>query len=63
MHEGSLKKMNVITCIHVKTVVRSNHVCKDEWDPSVGEIFELEIDEINFHDRYAVAVTVISHVL
>ena len=31
---------------------------KDDWSPSVGDEFELEIEELNRHDRYAVAIKV-----
>ena len=27
------------------------------WFPSVGDKFALEIDKLNFHDKYAVATT------
>ena len=31
---------------------------KDDWSPPVGDEFELEIEELNRHDRYAVAIKV-----
>ena len=31
---------------------------KDDWSPSVGDEFELEIEELNRHDRYAAAIKV-----
>ena len=42
----------------VESVVRGYHVYKDDWSPSVGDEFELEIEELNRHDRYAVAIKV-----
>ena len=42
----------------VRSIVRGYHVYKDDWNPSIGDIFALEIEETNQHDRYAVAVLV-----
>ena len=42
----------------VESVVRGYHVYKDDWSPSVGDEFELEIEELNRQDRYAVAIKV-----
>ena len=44
--------------IHVKSVAKGYHVYKDEWNPSIGDVFKLDIEETNRHDRYAVAVIV-----
>ena len=30
-----------------------------QWSPSVGDEIELEVDELNTHDRYAVEVKVV----
>ena len=34
------------------------HVHIDDWSPPVGNEFELKIEELNRHDRYAVTITV-----
>ncbi len=44
--------------IRVKSVVRGYHVYMAEWDPSIGDHFDLEIEENNRHDRFAVAIIV-----
>ena len=52
--------------LRVKSVVRGYHIYKDEWNPGIGDIFKLDIEEANRHDRYAVSDIVgekiISHV-
>ena len=48
----------LVAMLSVENVVRSYHVYKDDWSPSVGDEFELEIEELNIHDRYAVAIKV-----
>ena len=35
----------------------------DIWSPTVGDEFTLEIDELNIHDRYAVATKMDGHVV
>ena len=42
----------------IESMVRGYHVYKDDWSPSVGDEFELEIEEPNRHDRYAVVIKV-----
>ena len=42
----------------IESIVRGYHVYMDIWSPSVGDAFALEIDELNVHDRYAVATKV-----
>ena len=32
------------------------HVYMDNWSPSVGDEFELEIEELNRHNRYAMSI-------
>ena len=44
--------------LRVERVVRGYHAYMDDWSPSVGDEFQLEIDELNKHDRYAVAIKV-----
>ena len=52
--------------LRVKNIVRGYYVCKDDWNPTIGDVFKLEIEEANRHNRYAVAVIVdeeiVSHV-
>ena len=44
--------------LRVKSIVRGHHVYKDNWIPEVGDKFEVKIEEMNCHDRYASAVIV-----
>ena len=44
----------VVAMLSVESVVRGYHVYMNDWSPSVGDEFELEIEELNRHDRYAV---------
>ena len=41
-----------------ESVVRGYHAYMDSWTPSIRDKFEVKINEINLHDRYAVAVKV-----
>ena len=34
------------------------HAYMDDWSPSVGDEFKLEIEELNKHDRYTVGIKV-----
>ena len=38
------------------TVICGHHVYKDIWTPYVGEKLSLSLEDVNDHDRYAVAV-------
>ena len=40
----------------VESMVKGYHVYMDHWSPSVGDEFELGIEELNRHERYAVAI-------
>ena len=42
----------------VESVIRGYHVYKDLWDPRQGDTFNLHIEELNQHDRYAVAIRI-----
>ena len=44
--------------LSVESMVRGYHVYMDDWSPSVGDEFELEIKKLNRHDRCAVAIEV-----
>ena len=45
--------------LRVESVVMQRlHDYMDNWTPAIGDIFEVEIDEVNLHNRYAVAVKV-----
>ena len=50
----------LVTMLNTDSVVRGYHVYKDDWSLSVGDEFELEIKELNRHDRYAVVIKVSS---
>ena len=56
----------LVAMLSVESVVRDYHVYMDNWSPSVGDDFELEVEQLNRHDRYAVAIKVsgdiVSHV-
>ena len=50
--------MSIAVCI-----VRGYHAYKDEWDSSIGEMWDSEIEENNIHDRYAVVIeTIFGHI-
>lgn len=40
----------------VESVICGNHICKDVWQPRVGERLLLEREEGNAHDRFAVCL-------
>ena len=44
--------------LSVESVARGYHVYKKDWSLSVGDEVELEIEELNRHDRYAMAIKV-----
>ena len=47
------------TCmLSIESVVRGYYVYRDQWSPSVGNEFELEIEKLNRNDLYAVAIKV-----
>ena len=48
----------LVAMLRIESVVRRYHAYMDDWSPSVGDEFELEIEELNKHDRYVVAVKV-----
>ena len=50
--------MSAVIC--VKSTVRGYHIFRDEWDPSIDDIFELKTEETNCHDTCRYAVVVIS---
>ncbi len=45
-----------MAALTVESIIRGYHTYMDVWSPSVGEELSLKIDELNTHDRYAVAV-------
>ena len=44
--------------LRVESVVRGYHIYKEDWSPNIGDIFGVEVEETNIHDRYTVAVVV-----
>ena len=50
----------LMAMLRVENVVRGYHayMYMDDWFPSVGDEFELEFEELNKHDMYAVAIKV-----
>ena len=48
----------LVAMLTVEIVFRSYHVYKHDWSPSVGDEFEVEIEDIKRHDRYAGAIKV-----
>ena len=52
MCHGKLEK------ICVESIVRGYHAYMDNWTPAIGDEFQVEIEEMNVHDRQAVAVKV-----
>ena len=48
----------LVTMLTVESVFRGYNLYKNDWCPSVGDEFELETEELNRHDRYAVAIKV-----
>ena len=48
----------LVAMLNVESVVRGYRAYKDDLSPSVGDEFELEIEQVNRHDRYAVAMKV-----
>ena len=48
----------LVAMLSVESMVRGYHVYKDDWSPSVRDEFELEMEELNRHDRYAVVIKV-----
>ncbi len=44
--------------LRVESVIRGYHVYKDDWNPEIGDIFDVEIEETNIHDRFSCAVIV-----
>ena len=45
----------LLVMLSVESLVRGYHVYMNDWSPSVGDEFAIEVEE---HDRYAVAVKV-----
>ena len=45
-----------ILSVTFNSVIREYHVYKTIWTPIIGETLELQLDEGNDHDRFAVAV-------
>ena len=43
--------------LRVVSVVRGYHVYKDDWNPDIGDLLGVEVEETNIHDRFACAVT------
>ena len=50
--------MAASTMKSIESVVRGYHVYKDVWAPVLGDTSILEIEELNIHNRYAVATKV-----
>ena len=48
--------------LRVERVVRGYHVYMDNWSPPVGNEFELELEQLNRHDRYAVVIQVSNNI-
>ena len=48
----------LVAMLSIESVVRGYYVYRDQWSPSVGDEFELEIEKLNRNDWYAVAVKV-----
>ncbi len=48
--------------LRVDSVIRGYHVYKDDWNPEVGDRFEVDIEETNINDRFACAVIVNSQI-
>ena len=44
--------------LHIKSVVWSCHIYKDDQTPDIGGSFEVEVEETNLHDKFARAETV-----
>ena len=42
----------------LESLVKGYHVYMDDWSPPVGNELELIVEELNRHDRYAVAIKV-----
>ena len=42
--------------IRVESAVRGYHVYMNDCHPDIGDRFEVNVEELNCHDRYAVAV-------
>ncbi len=47
-----------IAHVYLESVIRGYHVYMEQWKPSLRDEVQLEIEELNRHDRYAVAVKV-----
>ena len=35
--------------------VRGYHIYKDDWNPDIGNLFDVEVEETNIHDRFVCA--------
>ena len=50
----------------LESVIHGHHLCKQIWQPLVGEMLALEREEGNNHDKFAVSLlkesTVVGHV-
>ena len=48
-----------------RSCIRGYHVCKDKWDPVVGEVLACKRESTNAQDRYVIAVqkngTIVGH--
>ncbi len=44
------------TSYRFQSAVRGNHVYMNDWSPTIGDEFQVEIEELNLHNKYAVAM-------
>jgi len=49
--------------VTLSSVIRGHHVYKTIWMPSIGENLEVQVDEGNEHDSFAVAVIKVGQVV
>ncbi len=42
----------------IQSVVRGYHIYKDDWTSEIDDTFVVDVEETNFHDRFACAVMV-----